>query len=65
MDAEKSLFSENVILDSDAIVPSVPVWMPRDKISDSVLTRSDSDESDSLGSSYFPGSPSPSPGPAR
>ena len=63
LDAEKSLFSENVSLESDAILPSVPVWIPRDKISDSVVTRSDSEESDSPVSSYVPGSPSPSPGP--
>ena len=56
---------EKVTLDSDAIFNSVPVWIPKDNISDSVVTqrRSDSDESDSPGSSYVPGSPSPSPGP--
>ena len=38
-DAEKSLFRENVSLDSDAVLPRIPVWILIDEISDSVVMR--------------------------
>ena len=59
---ENSLFKYNVILESDAITTSVPLWIPTDNIGVLTPVRSDSGESDSPGSSYVPGSPLPSPG---
>ena len=64
---EPSLFGVSATLESDAMLANVPVWIPDDNIGDKSVSqsRSDSEESDSPGSSYVPGSSALTPGTDR